>query len=140
MEFDNVINEECAEGNENAATGGVNPHTCQVDDGTGGDDGGGGGGGGGDDERCIDPSFREANPDLCRNFPVLILKPEYVVKQSGQTVQYKTYLRASGNEQELLSGLTYSSADPGVAIIEAEDGLATGWRRASPPLRLPGRT
>lgn len=119
MEFDNVINEECAEGNENAATGGLNPHTCSTDPTEDQDNGGG------DDERCADPAFREANPDLCRNFPVLILKPEYALKESGQTVQFKTYLRASGNEQELSNGLAYSVVDPGVAVIHATSGLAT---------------
>ncbi len=79
-----------------------------------------------DDDRCADPAFYDANPEICSGYPQLILKPEYSLIESGGTVQYKTYLRTGGNEQLLGSGLAYYPADPGVAIINPTTGLATG--------------
>lgn len=134
MEFDKIITVPCVAG-VGSGSGELDPVTCQpVGGGTGG--GGGGGGGGGsdgdgepgpsDDPRCADPAFRDANPEICAGYPILILKPEYVLLASGQNVQYKTYLRASGAEHELTSGLTYNISDFNIGVITSHAGLFTG--------------
>lgn len=80
----------------------------------------------GDDDRCADPAFYDANPEICAGYPRLILKPEYAITESGKTVQYKTFVRTGGNEHEVTTGLTYSISDLNIALIEAAGGLATG--------------
>lgn len=120
LEFDNFEQAPCATGNESG--GEIDPTTCvnKSDD--------------GDDsptppsvdDRCADPAFALANPDLCEGYPQLILKPAYALIQGGKTIQYKTYLRARGNEQEITNGLNYSITDYLVAVIEHLGGLATG--------------
>jgi uncharacterized membrane protein len=128
LPFDDLIQPECEVETEQ------DPRTCQPDL----TDGGGGNGDGdgddeddvvtppSDDERCADAAFADANPDLCAGYPRLILKPAYAITESGKTVQYKTYLRTGADEQELTLGLTYTSADVEVALIQASSGLATG--------------
>lgn len=122
LDFDNLITEGCIAGNENAGTGGVDPVTCKptTDDPNDTDPPPS------TDDRCADPSFRAANPDLCAGFPLLILKPAYARTQPAGTIQYATFLRTAGDEVQLTNGLDYRMADPGVASIENEDGLATG--------------
>lgn len=80
----------------------------------------------GDDDRCADPAFYDANPEICAGYPRLILKPEYAITESGKTVQYKTFVRTGGAEHEVTTGLVYSSANVLIAVIEADAGLATG--------------
>src|SRR5689334_18509685 len=79
-----------------------------------------------DDERCADPAFADANPELCKGFPRLIIKPAYAIVEPGGQVQYKTYLRTAGDEVELTSGLTYSLGNPNIGFIEPDTGLFTG--------------
>ncbi len=78
------------------------------------------------DDRCADPVFYKNNPDICRGYPILLIKPEFSITAEGGTIQFKTYLRAAGDEMEITNGLTYSSSDVGVLVIESESGLATG--------------
>lgn len=114
IEFDNPIEPECNPG----SPGVVNSTTCQTSVGPSDPPS--------DDPRCEDPAFSEANPDLCRGYPRLILKPEYALVESGGTVQYRTFLRTGGNEVELLQGLEYAIASVQVAVIHRTNGLATG--------------
>lgn len=119
MEFDQIIIPVCEASND------VNPATCQPGGSTGTS-------GGvippaccGDDERCGDPAFYDAHPDICAGYPRLILKPEVSICETGKTVQYRTFIRTAGNELELTNGLTYGVATPDFAWINA-NGLATG--------------
>lgn len=77
------------------------------------------------DNRCDDPEFREANPELCALHPVLILQPSYAITEPGSTVTYKVILRANGAETELTLGLSWELSNYGAAVINAE-GVATG--------------
>lgn len=77
------------------------------------------------DDRCADPAFREANPDLCKSFPLLILQPEQGLIQAGGTIEYSVFLRANGTETQLTKGLSWASSNVGAAVIN-EDGVATG--------------
>lgn len=121
MEFDQIIDSVCA-----VPPSTVNPGTCQT--------GGLTGTGGGvippappvDDDRCGDPAFYDANPDICTGYPRLILKPEVAICETGQTVQYRTFIRTGGDEIEVASGLDYKIASPAFAWIAAATGLATG--------------
>ncbi len=114
LEFDNLINEGCVPGTEGDVD--VNPATCSdippeppsVDD------------------RCADPAFYAEHPELCAGYAILILKPAFALTTPGGTVQYKTYLRASGDEVEVTNGLAYAVGDVTKAIIEVDDGLLTG--------------
>jgi Mg-chelatase subunit ChlD len=107
---------------------GTYSNACDGDSGSGGS-----GGGGGDDvtppstdDRCADPAFADANPDLCAGYPRLVLKPEYALTESGGTVQYSTYVRSGGDEHLITLGLAYKVANPSIAVIEADGGLASG--------------
>lgn len=74
---------------------------------------------------CADPAYRAAHPDECRNFTLLILKPEYSLVESGDTVTFHVFLRANGVEVELFNGLTWDSSNSSAAII-GPTGIATG--------------
>jgi hypothetical protein len=58
--------------------------------------------------------------------PMLIIKPAYAVVQAGDTLQYETFLVQNGVEQQINSGLTYTSNHPGMAQIGVESGNAVG--------------
>lgn len=77
------------------------------------------------DPRCEDPAFAEANPTICKNFTRLILVPDKSTIEPGNTVEYAVFLRAGDQEFEIEQGITFDTADYGVAIIN-EDGVATG--------------
>lgn len=121
MKFDEVIQPPCEFEVER------NPTTCEPADGQGGGDDEPPVVPPSDDERCLDPAFYDANPDICAGFPRLILKPEYAITTPLGHVQYKTYVRTGGDEIEVTSGLTYSVSDTGVGIITEDDGLFTGF-------------
>lgn len=80
------------------------------------------------DFRCLDPAFALANPDLCGPIGTqkrLVIKPEFVSKCNLENVQYRTYLISDGAENEVTSGLAYTSSNTGVAVIGAVGGKAT---------------
>lgn len=81
---------------------------------------------GDDDPRCTDPVFAAENPALCLNVPTLILKPEFVVREIGKSVQYTAVLLLNGAEVELSSGVIYSSGGTSIAVIGSSSGNATG--------------
>lgn len=122
MEFDELSTAPCTPGNANAETDGVNPSTCQP---TGSDPSDDNDPPPSTDDRCADPGFYAAHPEICAGYPVLILKPEYSLIESGKTVQYRTFLRAAGDEVEITTGLTYDIADNNIGTIDT-DGLLTG--------------
>lgn len=80
----------------------------------------------GDDPRCSDPAFAFTNPALCLNTPTLILKPEYVTREVGKSVQYTAVLLLGGEEVELTEGVTFASGDTSTAVIGSSAGNATG--------------
>ncbi len=80
------------------------------------------------DFRCSDPAFALANPDICGPIgtqPRLVIKPEFVSKCNLEQVTYKTYLISNGAENEVTSGLAYTSSNTAVALIGAIGGKAT---------------
>lgn len=119
MKFDDFTTEPCVPGNEGDVD--VNPSTCTDAPPSGPSS----------DDRCADPAFRAANPDICKGYPLLILKPGFAITQEGSTVQYKTFLRTDGDEYEITTGLAYAVSDLGVAVITAGDGLATGVKEGT---------
>lgn len=76
---------------------------------------------------CGDPAFAEAHPELCDGRPRLILKPSATTVPLNGSVQYKTYLVASGQEVEITVGVVYGTSDPGIAIIGGLSGNATAF-------------
>src|SRR5678815_228833 len=73
---------------------------------------------------CQDPAYRAAHPEECSGATLLILTPEHVLKEPGQTVQYTVILRANGQEIELTQGLAFSSSNVGAAVVN-DEGVAT---------------
>lgn len=55
---------------------------------------------------------------------VLILKPELLVSCAGQ-ITFKTFLRTAEGEEQVTTGLTYSSLSLSVVTINASTGVAT---------------
>lgn len=113
LKFDTVIAEPCVQDTN------VDPTTCEIPP-------PGGVTPPSTDDRCADPAFRAANPDICAGYPELILKPEVAITEVGKTIQYRTFVRTNGNENEVTLGLTYTLVDANIAIIESLHGLATG--------------
>lgn len=58
--------------------------------------------------------------------PQLVLRPEVAIVAVLGNVQYRTFVIANGVEREVTSGLTYMSANTGLALIGAIGGNATG--------------
>jgi hypothetical protein len=77
------------------------------------------------DPRCDDPIFREANPELCKYHPQLILAPSYALTEPGSNVTYIVLLRANGVETEITKGLEWTSSNLLAAEV-SQEGVATG--------------
>jgi len=90
-----------------------------------------------DDVRCDDPAFVEAHPELCPTRARLVLKPDYVLKEVGETVKYRAFLLANGRETELLSGVVFRSSDVQKVSVGGASGMASalsvGPQTGSPP-------
>lgn len=109
MKFDDIIEVPCARVTEDCpTTGSATVLPPSVDD------------------RCADPAFAAANPDICKTYPRLLLKPGHLCLNTFGTVQLRTYLYANGTELEITNGLTYTTSDPSVAVIGAIGGNVTG--------------
>jgi Mg-chelatase subunit ChlD len=77
------------------------------------------------DDRCADPAFAEANPDLCRYFARLIIKNEYCDVVVDDEATFKAFAIANGKESALTAGITFASSDESIATIDASTGVAT---------------
>ena len=77
------------------------------------------------DPRCSDPAFASANPDLCRSYPLLVLKPESAMTEPGKNVTYRAFLQTGAIEIEITKGLTWSISDVSIAVVN-QIGVATG--------------
>lgn len=78
------------------------------------------------DDRCADPAFALANPDLCKFYPVLKLKPEVTTICTGTDILFETFLYANGVETEVTEGVVYTSSDKTVVVIGGHYGNASG--------------
>ncbi len=77
------------------------------------------------DERCLDPAFAAANPDICGIPLRLIIKPEAVSRCTDEQVEFDTYLISDGAEQLITNGLTYVSSNQDVVLVSGLTGSAT---------------
>lgn len=79
------------------------------------------------DDRCSDPAFALANPDICPVEPTLVIKPGFAVacKLSG-SIQFKAFIFRNGAEEEVTSGAVFTTSDPSVLVVSALTGSATG--------------
>lgn len=75
----------------------------------------------------VDPIPQEPDPPIEPSYH-LELKPGYALRQIGEPAQFKTYLVSdeTGEEQEIVQGLTYRSDNPGIATVGALSGRAFG--------------
>lgn len=78
------------------------------------------------DPRCDDPTFRDANPQLCKNFASLVLMPEYVLSEPGKVITFTAKLRQGGREMDVDKGVSFGVSDANVAVIN-DLGEATGY-------------
>lgn len=80
------------------------------------------------DDRCNDPAFAEAHPELCGtgNTLRIILKPATATVIPTGTIQYQTFAVTGLIETLLTAGVVYSSGTTAVATINSSTGLATG--------------
>lgn len=77
------------------------------------------------DERCGDPVFAAENPDLCKDYPQLLIKPDSAIVEPGKNVSYRAFLRQGHKETELTKGLTWNVSEVAIAEIN-QLGVATG--------------
>lgn len=78
------------------------------------------------DDRCKDPAFAALHPEICPNSPRLIVKPDKLSICKNAATQLRAYLVTGGGEQLLSVGVTWTSNNPGVLVIGATSGNATG--------------
>lgn len=76
------------------------------------------------DERCSDPAFALANPDLCPADSRLVIKPEIGMACPFESLQFGAFLVENGVETEVAA--VFSSSDLNVAPVGALSGNATG--------------
>lgn len=81
-------------------------------------------------EPCLLPQVGAVScttaPPIINEDAELFLRPEVAIVEILGSVQYRTFVIANGVEMEVTNGLTYSSADTGIALIGAIGGHATG--------------
>lgn len=83
------------------------------------------------DLRCEDPAFAEANPGLCPGQSQLIIKPEISLVCALGSTQFGAFLITNGVEEDVTSSCTFYASNPGVVMIGAASGNATGVAQGS---------
>lgn len=78
------------------------------------------------DDRCSDPLFRKANPGLCKDYPVLLIKPSVLTVCRLQGQKLKAFLYANKTEVEITEGLRWTSSNQSIATIGINSGKVTG--------------
>lgn len=77
------------------------------------------------DPRCSDPVFAAANPDICTPGGLLVLHPDFVTACAPQDMQFEAFLDTPAGEIPITAGVTFSSSNPSMLIIDAQSGQAT---------------
>lgn len=80
------------------------------------------------DQRCLDPAFAIANPDICGTATLtrLIIKPgQGLICQLG-SINFSAVLVSNGVETDVTNQTTFTSSDMNVALIGAATGRCTG--------------
>lgn len=78
------------------------------------------------DARCSDPSFAEANPDICGVQSLLKIKPGVGMACELGSIQFKAFISTNGREEDVTADTIWSSSNMNVAVIGAHSGNATG--------------
>ena len=76
------------------------------------------------DPRCDNADFALANPDICGNTAVLILKPAVAILCLYESVQFRVFNYYRGIETELTDA-TFTSSNPTVLAVGVNSGLGT---------------
>lgn len=78
------------------------------------------------DERCSDPAFALANPDKCPVAPTLVIRPAFALVCNLASVQFRAAYIVNGIETDVTDQAIFQSGSPGIAIVGASSGNATG--------------
>lgn len=78
------------------------------------------------DDRCSDPAFALANPDMCPVAPSLIIKPALALRCQLDSVQFRAFIVESGRETDVTDQSVFTSGNRNVAVIGVSSGNATG--------------
>jgi hypothetical protein len=82
------------------------------------------------DLRCSDSAFAAAHPDICSN-SYLVIKPETALICAPGSTEFKVFEYLNGVETEVVSGITFSSSDPGIFAIGVNSGSGSGLTEGS---------
>lgn len=79
------------------------------------------------DERCSDPAFALAHPEICPVEPSLIIKPGLALACALYgSVQFRAFKVINGVEQDVSSETIFSTSSADVVVVGAASGNATG--------------
>lgn len=78
------------------------------------------------DERCNDPAFALANPDICPTAPRLVIKPAVALVCQLRSIQFKATYIENGVETDVTDLSVFKTSNPNIAVVGAASGNATG--------------
>lgn len=78
------------------------------------------------DQRCQDPAFSLANPDICFTAPTLVIKPSFALVCALGSIQFRAFYVKNGVETDVTSQSVFTSSNQTVALVGAASGNATG--------------
>lgn len=83
------------------------------------------------DDRCSNPAFALANPDICPANLQLIIKPGNALLCVLGSVQFKAFILSNGVETEVTDETTFTTSNSAVLLIGAASGNATGMAQGT---------
>lgn len=78
------------------------------------------------DNRCDDPAYALAHPDVCPVAPQLIIKPGLALVCVLGSVQFNAFVLENGVETDVTEDTIFTSGDQSIVVIGATSGNATG--------------
>lgn len=78
------------------------------------------------DQNCSDPAYALAHPETCGPAASLVLKPGVLLVCTLGSVQFRAFTDTNGVQEEVISGVLFSTSDDSIALIGVSSGNATG--------------
>lgn len=80
----------------------------------------------GPDSRCDDEAFSLANPDICPQEQVFIIKPGVALICELASVKLRAFTVANGIETDVTADAIFTTSDDSIVLVSAMSGDATG--------------
>ena len=89
----------------------------------------------GPDSRCDDEAFSLANPDICPQEQVFIIKPGVALICELASVKLRAFTVANGIETDVTADAIFTTSDDSIVLVSAMSGDATGVSHGDAPGR-----